>query len=105
MRKIKYYSVDEAAAIVAADETLKFWAEKLRSEDEENYLDYGNDYFDLCSNTDDESDNRVWLDIYKHLNLQLEHFDEADDCCYSIVGLSIEQALLIGRDILAAVAI
>lgn len=103
MKKIKYYTAEEAKAIVEADDTLKTWAEKLRKEDEEEYLDYGNDYFDLCTSIDDEAENRAWIAVYKDQGIQLEHFDNCDEDFYYITRLSIEQAILIGRDILNAI--
>lgn len=103
MKKIKYYTTEEAKAIVDADKTLKAWAEKLHKEAEEEYLDYGNDYFDLCTSADDETENRVWLAIYRDQGIQLEHFDSCDEDFQYITRLSIEQAILIGRDILNAV--
>ena len=103
MTKIKFYSVDEAKAIVENDEVLKSYAAKLRKEDQDSFLDYGNDYFDLCTNVDCENENRVWISLYRDQGIQLEHFDDCDEDCYYVTGLSIEQAILIGRDILNAV--
>ena len=103
MTKIKFYSVDEAKTIVENDEVLKSYADKLHKEDQESYLDYGNDYFDLCSNIDDENENRVWLSVYRDQGIKLEHFDDVDEDCYYVTGLSIEQAIVIGRDILNTV--
>lgn len=103
MNTIKYYTLEEAKAIVEADETLKTWAVKLCEEIEENYLDYGNDCFDLCTNPDNEAENPVWISVYRDQGIQLERFDDVDEDCYYITGLSVEQAILIGRDILKAV--
>ena len=103
MTKLKFYSADEAKTIVENDEVLKSYADKLHKEDQESYLDYGNDYFDLCSNIDDESEHRVWISLYRDQGIQPEHFDDCDEDYYYITGLSIEQAILIGRDILNAV--
>jgi hypothetical protein len=95
MKHIKYYTEEEAKAIVAADENLSIWAERLRKEDEDNGLDYGIDCLDFCTNIDDESENRVWIDWFEVSDT--ERFNEQ-----SIVGLSIEQAILIARDIVKA---
>ena len=102
MTKIKIYSVDEAKDLVTKDEVLKSHADRLREEDQDSYLDYGNDYFNLCTGIDDESENRVWISLYKDQGIQPEHFDDCDEDCYYITGLSVEQAILIGRDILNA---
>lgn len=103
MKMIKHYTVEEAKVTVEADVTLKAWAEKLQKEAEEEYLDYGNDYFSLCTNIDDETENKAWLAVYRDQGIQLEHFDSSDEEFYYITRLSIEQAILIGRDILKAI--
>lgn len=104
MKEIKYYAVEEAKAIVEADNTLKAWAEKLhKEEDEEEYLDYSNDYFNLCSSISGDTENQVWIAVYKDQGIQLERFDSCDEDFQYITRLSIEQAILIGRDILKAV--
>lgn len=92
MKKIKYYTVEEAKAIIEADEKLRAGLERLRAEyeDEDSWLDYGLEYVSFQTNIDDEEE-KVY--IFTH--------DDTDDTGSSIdiVVDTLEQAILIVRDI------
>lgn len=90
MKKIKYYTLDEAKAIIAADEKLKAGLEKLRPEyeDEENRMDYGLDCCDFFADWDSDED-------YIPVCICWENGE--DEYCIAIETL--EQAILIVRDI------
>ena len=92
MKKIKYYTLDEAIAIINADEKLKAGFERLRSEyvEEDSYMDYGLEYVNFCTNIDDE-ENKVY--IYSHIE------DEDEEPAIEIVVDTLEQAIVIVRDI------
>jgi hypothetical protein len=93
MKKIKYYTVEEASAIIEADEKLKAGLEKLRPEyeDEENRMDYGLEYCDFFSNWDSDED---YIPICIGWG---RNEDVADD--FAIEVETLEQAIVIVRDI------
>lgn len=93
MKKIKYYTLEEAQAIIATDETLKVGLEKLRPEyeDENRYLDYGLEHANFATNIDDE-DNTICIFWFKEDDVALENE-------YSILVDTLEQAIVIVRDI------
>jgi hypothetical protein len=90
MKKIKYYTVEEAKAIIEVDEKLKAGLEKLRPEyeDEEHQMDYGLEYCDFFSDWDSDED-------YIPICIGWENAEDE----YCIYVETLEQAIVIVRDI------
>lgn len=93
MKKITYYTFEEANAIITDDEKLKADLEKLRPEyeDEDSYLDYGLEYVNFATNIDDE-ENKISIFWYTEDDVNFEHE-------YFVVTDTLEQAIVIIRDV------
>ena len=88
MNKIKYYSFEEAKAIIESNEKLKSGLAKLypEYEDEDSYLDYGLEYVSFQTDIDDE-ENKISI------------FTHEDEPVIDIIVDTLEQAIVIVRDI------
>jgi hypothetical protein len=83
---IKVHTLEEAKAIIVADEQLTAEYEELKSEYENGDLDYGFEYGNFFSLIEDPS------------KVVIQYFD-ANDVAVELIVDSIEQAIVAIRDI------
>lgn len=90
MKKITYYTYEEAKAIIEADKRLTAGIEKLRPEyeDENSRMDYGLDFCDFFEDWDADEEPTPICIYWETVS---------DEHCISVNTL--EQALVIVRDI------
>lgn len=89
MKKINRYTVEEATAIIAADETLQEEFEELRPVYESGALDHGFEYGNFFNLAEDLN------------KLVVQWFDDSDND-YEIIVDSLSIAIVTIRDIEAA---